>query len=64
MKVAVYSSNTEVIILAVDNNDQPIGEKVWFERGGRWYDDYDLNIVNLPVHIKPSFDIDMSIVTN
>ena len=58
MKVAVYESPGEVIILPVDKNNNPIDVDDWFEEDGRQIEDYNFNVISLPMNIVSSVRVD------
>jgi len=57
MKVVVYSNLTEIIILPLDGAN-PVGLDVFFAEDDRDLDDYDSEIVDLPLIIHSGINLD------
>lgn len=51
MKVMIYKNHYEVLVFAMNLDNNPIGTKDYFEHGGRDMDDYDSEVVELPLSI-------------
>lgn len=58
MIVSVFEGEGEVLIFPTDGSGEAIGSYDYFEKGGRKREDYDIQLVELPLVISTRLCVD------